>query len=98
MASDFMLFRKWIVKAEGKEYVIEADYGGSMKDEDSGDILFQRNGQLLVDGKQVETWGSDGLPKEVRIEIGGKPAIFQKKGFLALGLELIFDGKRIKPA
>ena len=59
--------RKWIVKTQDKEHIIEADYGAFVRDvEESPDLSYQRDGKLSVDGKEIKTWKE--LPKEVSFE------------------------------
>lgn len=88
----------WLVKTEGKEYVVAVDYGVFLEDPEDRTFEFsQREGKLLIDGNEVQTWESK-LPKEIRFEIGGKPAILCKKGLFAKKLELFFEGDLIKPA
>ena len=89
--------RVWNVQNEGNNHVIAVDYGVFLND--PGDKTFefnQREGKLLIDENEVQTWDSK-LPKEIRFEIGGKPAILRKKGVFTKNLELFFEGELIKP-
>lgn len=90
--------REWTVKIEGKEHVVEVDYGAFLRDPEdpAGQVLFQRDGKLLVDGNELQTWKS-GLPKEINFEIEGKPASLRKKGWLTKNLALFLEGQLIKP-
>lgn len=89
--------RKWIIRIEGKEYIIEADYGAYVENaEETKEVIFQRDGKLLVDGNELATWKEE-LPKELTVEIGGKTALFRKKGLFVKQLELFIEGQQIKP-
>lgn len=89
--------RTWLVKTEGKDHVVAVDYGAFLGDpEDSTFTVTQREGKLLIDGNEVQTW-DEKLPKEISFEIGGKPAILRQKGLFTKKLELFFEGKLIKP-
>ncbi len=88
--------RIWLVKTEGKDYMVAVDYGAFLGDPEDSTFELKKEGKLLVDGNEVQTWESK-LPKEIRFEIGGKPAILRKKGLLTKKLELFFEGEQIKP-
>ena len=90
--------KKWIIKIGDKEHTIEADYGAHVVDpENQGDLLFNREGTLVVDGKSVRTWNGSELPKEISVEIESKPVILRKAGIFVKGLELSFEGRKINP-
>jgi hypothetical protein len=80
--------RKWTVEVEGKQYVVEARYGG---------VVTTGSGQLLVDGKVVDTWGGSlsGLPKERTFQIAGKKAILRRTGVIQQNLELSVEGGKV---
>lgn len=91
--------RKWTPNIENKEYIIEVDYGAFVRDTEESleEVAYQRDGKLLINGNEIKTWDSE-LPKEISFEIGGKPAVLRRKGFLlAKKLELFISGVLIKP-
>lgn len=89
--------RIWHVTIEGKDYLVAVDYGVFLQDPEDQTAEFNvREGKLLVDGNEVQTWKSK-LPKEIRFEIGGKPAVLRKKGFLTKHLDLFIGEELIKP-
>jgi hypothetical protein len=64
--------------------------------EDQTFELSQREGKLLIDGNEVQTWESK-LPDKIHFDIGSKPAVLRKKGLFAKKLELFLEGEQIKP-
>ncbi len=88
--------RIWHVQAEGNDHVVAVDYGVFLGDPEDSTFELTKRGELLVDGNEVQTW-DEKLPKEIRFEIGGKPAILRQKGLFTKKLELFFGGKVIKP-
>jgi hypothetical protein len=52
-------------------------------------------GEVLVDGKIVDSWGSSplGLPKERSFTIDGKPAALRRRGILRQYFDLVFEGR-----
>lgn len=89
--------RKWTVPVDGKQYVIEVDYGVCVEDAEEGNkVLFKRDGRLVIDGKDIKTWEAGDLPKEVPFDLAGKPAALKKKGLFNKQLELFFNGQQIK--
>jgi cell division protein FtsB len=76
--------RRWRVECEGKEHWVEYAVKGWLA-----------NGEVLVDGKVVATWGSslEGLPKSVEFEIDGKPATLRRTGVLDQHFDLAFEGR-----
>jgi hypothetical protein len=90
--------RKWTVPVGGKDFVIEVDYGALVENvEETKEVLFKRDGKLVVDGKETKTWEADELPKEIPFDIGGKSAVLRKKGLFHKHLELSVDGEMMKP-
>jgi hypothetical protein len=90
--------RTWTVPLEGKQYLLEVDYGALVtNEEETKEVLFQRDGKLVIDGKEIKTWEADEMPKEIAFDLGGKPAILKKKGFFTKQLELFINGQQIKP-
>jgi hypothetical protein len=91
------MIRKWKTTIDGKEYHIEADYGAFVQDaEETQEVLFQKDGNLAVNGGVIKTWKEE-LPKEIIFEVGGKPAAVRKKGLFNKQLELFINGQQIKP-
>ena len=39
--------------------------------EETKEVVYQRDGKLVVNGKEIQTWQSE-LPQELSFEIGGK--------------------------
>ena len=80
--------RKWTVEIEGKKYMVEAKYGK---------LITSGSGEVLVDGKVVDAWGSSfwGLPKERTFELGGKKAVLRRRGIANQNLELFVSGERV---
>ena len=95
--------KTWTVEIEGKKHLIEIDYPVAPSGNESGITTQPKDGKLVVDGNQVDTFkpmsagGVGDLPKEISFEVGGKPAVLRKKGFFAK-LELFFEGQLIKPS
>lgn len=77
--------RVWRVELEGKQLVVE--YKVKMAGE----------GEVLVDGKVVDSWGSSvwvwGLPKERSFTIEGKPATLRRRGTVSQHFDLVFEGR-----
>ncbi len=75
--------RRWRIESDKKELVVEYS------------LKLAGDGEALVDGKIVTAWGSSllGLPKEVRFEIGGKPATLRRTGMISQHFDLIYEGK-----
>ncbi len=90
--------RKWIVQTEGKEHVVEVEYGTLIRDEEDPGTFLQTDGKLVIDGNETQTWEGGKLPKELSFDIEGKPAILRKKGLFVKNLELSFEGEQIKPS
>jgi len=89
--------KRWTVPVDGKQYVIEVDYGVLLSnDEDSTEVLLKRDGKLVVNGQEVKQWEAGDLPKEISFEVGGQPAMLKKKGLFVKELELIVGGQSIK--
>ena len=82
--------RKWIVEIEGKNYEVEARYGGFGYTSGSG--------EALVNGNVVDAWGSSilGLPKERSFEIAGRKAILRRRGVIAQNLELFVPEAQVR--
>jgi hypothetical protein len=80
---------KWVVEINSKKFVVEARYGK---------VFISGAGEVLVDGKQVETWGASpwGLPKVVPFEIAGKPALLQRRSATDQNFDLLVDGKLVE--
>jgi len=89
--------RIWNVNIEDKDYMVAVDYGAFGRDPEDTTVEFAREGKLLIDGNEVQTWESK-LPKKIHFDIGGKPAVLHKKGLFAKKLELFLEGEQIKPA
>ncbi len=90
--------RKWMVPIDNKQYTVEVDYGILVSnEEETKEVLYQRDGKLVVNGKDVQTWEADEMPKEVSFDLGGKPARLKKMGLFSKQLELFVDGQKIKP-
>jgi hypothetical protein len=91
--------RKWMVAIDRKQYVVEVDYGVLVSnEEETKEVVYQRDGKLVVDGKEIQTWEADEIPKEISFDMGGKPAMLKKLGLFNKQLELFIDGKQIKPS
>jgi len=88
--------RIWHVKIEDKDYVVAVDYGMFLRNPEDQSFEFNREGKLLIDGNEVQTWKTK-FPKEINFDIGGKPAVLRKKGLFAKKLELFLEGEQIKP-
>ncbi|NVM23137.1 MAG: hypothetical protein HWN68_15305 [Desulfobacterales bacterium] len=77
--------RKWSVDIEGTKYVVEARYGT---------IVTSGSGEVLVDGKVADAWGSSfwGLPQERSFEIAGRRAVLRRRGVVSQNFELFVVG------
>jgi hypothetical protein len=75
--------RRWRVESGGKEHWVE--YVAKMM----GD------GEALVDGKVVASWGSSiwGLPKSMGFTIESNPATLRRVGISSQHFDLVFEGK-----
>ena len=75
--------RRWPIKGETKEHVVE--YLVKM----AGD------GEVSVDGEIVDARGSSltGLPKEIKFEIDGKTATLRRTGTISQHFDLVYEGK-----
>ncbi|MFC1893789.1 hypothetical protein ACFLYR_07195 [Chloroflexota bacterium] len=83
--------REWTVEIEGEKHLIVGEYGEGRGVADN---------RILVDGNEVYTWEPDqagDIPEKISIEIGGKPAVLQRKGFFSNRLELFVEGRIIQP-
>lgn len=80
--------RKWTVEIESTKYLVEAKYGK---------LVTSGSGEILIDGKVVDAWGSSflGLPKERSFEIGGKKAILRRRGVINQNLELFVSEAKV---
>jgi hypothetical protein len=88
--------RTLTVDIEGKIYLIGLDYAVALQiSESTGIARQQKDGKLVVDGNEIITWKDD--PKEIKFEIGDKPAIIRKKGLFGGKLEFFLEGRLIKP-
>ncbi len=82
--------RTWTVEIDGKKHLIKGDYG----------MDSSLDCKILVDENEVYTWKAaqfGDVPEKITIEIGGKPAVLQRKGLFTSRLELFIEGQRIKP-
>jgi hypothetical protein len=81
--------RQWIVEVEGKEYEVEARYGT---------VFTSGSGEVLVDGKPIDSWGSSlfGLPKERTIKIAGRKAVIKRVGTLNQDMDLLIPNAKVR--
>jgi len=75
--------RRWQIESGGKEQVVEYV------------VRAMGDGEVLVDGKVVVSWGSSwwSLPKEMRFEIDGKPAMLRRTGLMSQHFDFVYEGK-----
>jgi hypothetical protein len=90
--------KSWTVDIENRKHLIEIDYPVELKLSDSGILAQAKDGKLIVDGIEVETWKSDSNfpPKQINFQVAGKPATLRRKGFFSFSLELLIEGNLIK--
>ena len=77
--------RKWIVQTEGKEHVVEVEYGALIRDEEDPGTFLQTDGKLVIDGNEIQTWEGGKLPKEISVDIS-KDSISSSFFYLGFGL------------
>ena len=90
--------KSWTVDIETRKHLIEIDYPVALKLSDSGILAQAKDGKLVIDGIEVETWKSDSdfPPKQINFQVAGRPATLRKKGFFSSSLELFIEKKLIK--